>query len=330
MPGEKRGRKFRPSTPPLPKDDKGRNPRRDDRENNIASLLLLGLNRNQAERLLGRDPLLFTSGPDPSIDPNDWLKVTKGREGVGGDVSVPGTTPKVVSPPSTGYPPGTPPKVAPPPQGPEGYMPPGTPPPVTAPPGVVGDGGLLFRYGPDYQPPEWWQEKYDVKNPYASLTNALLPFLAPDDQNSVRNYLATSYKDIYGGYGKVPIPGVDLSTPDAISKLRSKFYSADRAGAAKMAIDNMLKVTGIKPADMGAGYEFLNRVIASLEKYGGSGGAMSRAQYASFANDINNLLKTAEGDSDLANYIPLARMLAQPTVGGKNLMEIRANKRLFG
>lgn len=173
---------------------------------------------------------------------------------------------------------------------------------------------------------EWWTGSAKRSESFAGVANALLPYLAPENQKLVRDYLSENYADTYGSYANVDTPGAPIVT----SEMRKNYYSSERAKNAKVALENMLAATQTSADELGPGYKFLTDVIAQLEEFGGSNAPMSRAQYNEFSKKVDSLLKTASDNPDLQPYEPLARFFAKPTSGGSSIMDIQQNKKLFG
>lgn len=153
----------------------------------------------------------------------------------------------------------------------------------------------------------------DMSGPrFSSVASALMPYLASEEQKAVRDYLADTYPDEYGDIEDgefIPLP---------TSEARMQFYNAQRAKQAKEALGN-LGVEG------GAGIDFLNSVISTLEKYGDT--PLTRAQRAEFSKEANRLIEDAESNPELEAYSSLADLFVNPSA---RLGAITQNKKLFG
>jgi hypothetical protein len=121
--------------------------------------------------------------------------------------------------------PGTPP--APPTTSPIDLTGLGTPP---ATPGVP-TGTPPAPPNPDTAIPSWWIGNA-ITNPgteeqkFANVANALLPTLSPEDQRTLASYLATNYKDVYGGYANTQFTSAPTEITDAV---RQQYLNPQRA-----------------------------------------------------------------------------------------------------
>lgn len=157
---------------------------------------------------------------------------------------------------------------------------------------------------------------------YVDTMLALLPLLDQKSMADLRGFLDVNYPE------SAPlIKPVANESELPTSDLRNWFYSSERARNARQAIDNMLTATGRTKESLGAGYDFLNSVLFSLEKY--TNGPMSRQEYSDFSNEIDALVKAAEGDSVAKNYAAIGKYFAKPQFEGSVLTNLQQNKRLY-
>lgn len=228
------------------------------------------------------------------------------RKGVRANTA--GTPPAAAAPLATvpiltGNRPGTPP-------GPAGpYVPP-TDPTKTALPGV----------------PSWWinaaiQNPADPNQQFANVANALLPTLAPEDQRTLATYLATNFKDVYGGYANTNFGPAPTEITDA---MRQQYLSPQRAQTALSLLDRMKAASGSQ--NMGAGYDFLRNAVGLINQFAG-GGAMPRENYNQFTNAVSSLV--GQAGKDMSAYANLAQLFNLPKFTAGPLVSNAPNTRLF-
>lgn len=186
----------------------------------------------------------------------------------------------------------------------------------------------------------WWKGVASPTSAQASMTNALLPFMSPEDQRTVGTNLSSLSE--YSSYKNAPYP----AAPSSITQeMKNKYLSSQRATGALAALENMRKITGKTEADLGPGYSFLKDAIGALQRLGGTDGGMSRAQYLEFKNTIDILTQQAKDNYDVQPYAALAQYFLSPTISSGSLMNEqtvmspsgstrkvfgKANKKLFG
>jgi hypothetical protein len=175
-------------------------------------------------------------------------------------------------------------------------------------------------------PPSWWINQA-IQNPttpeqqFANAANAILPTLSPEDQRTLASYLATNYKDVYGGYA-------DAQFSEAPTELdanwRKAFLNPERAQLAVSLLDKMKTAAG--GGEMGAGYDYLKNAVNLMNQFS-TGGVMTREKYAQFQAAVAALGKNATGE--LSAYGNLAQLFNLPSFSAGSLVTNEANKKLF-
>lgn len=178
-------------------------------------------------------------------------------------------------------------------------------------------------------PPTWWINAA-IKNPtdpnqqFANVANALLPTLAPEDQRTLATYLATNFKDVYGGYAKTNFgPAPTEITPD----LRQQYLSPQRAQMALSLLNKMKAASGVQ--NMGEGYRFLRNAVSLINQFTNPSGVMGRENYSQFTNAVSSLVGQAEGNKDLAAYANLAQLFNLPKFTAGPIVNNTPNSKLF-
>lgn len=193
--------------------------------------------------------------------------------------------------------------------------------------GGAKDGKPLFPPVPDTAVPSWWinQAITNPSNPdqeFANAANALLPTLAPEDQRTLANYLATNFKDVYGGYSSTNFGAAPTEMTDAI---RKQYLSPQRAQLATSLLDKMKTASGAQ--NMGAGYDFLKNAVNLINQFS-TEGVLTRERYGQFNNALKGL--TSNAGKDMSAYANLAQLFNLPTFSAGPLISNTPNSRLFG
>jgi len=180
---------------------------------------------------------------------------------------------------------------------------------------------------PDTAVPSWWINQAIV-NPsdpnaqFANAANALLPTLAPEDQRTLANYLATNFKDVYGGYSSTDFGAAPTEMTDAI---RKQYLSPQRAQMATSLLDRMKQASGAQ--NMGAGYDFLKNAVNLINQFS-TNGVLTRERYGQFTNALKGL--TSNAGNDMSAYSNLAQLFNLPSFSAGPLISNTPNTRLFG
>ncbi len=170
--------------------------------------------------------------------------------------------------------------------------------------------------------PQWWRGRvpsaFNAKTAYASIANAILPYLSPEDQRSVATNLALNYTQ-FAGYN--PTDQVSFGAPPAKleSAVRQAMTSAQRAEGILSALTKMQKTSKAKP---GAGMKFLQQVATVMRDYGGRGNNnQTRRQQMEMMGALDPLVQGAS-TGKTAPYTNLAQMMAKPYFTGGNVVPV--------
>lgn len=167
---------------------------------------------------------------------------------------------------------------------------------------------------PGAVPPWWIATAYtnpDESQQFANAVNALLPTLSPEDQRSMANYLATNYKDVFGGYANAQFAPI----PTRLTRERRDYINPARAQSALGLLDRVQQTAGGTP---GAGYDFLKQALDLMNKYSSGASPLTREQYTQFETAFKNLL--GQQGSNLSSYSNLAQLFNLPSFSAGNLM----------
>ncbi len=182
---------------------------------------------------------------------------------------------------------------------------------------------------PDTQIPNWWINQA-VVNPtdpnaqFANVANALLPTLAPEDQRTLASYLATNFKDVYGGYANTNFGVAPTQITDAV---RKQYLSPQRSQLALTLLDKMKTASGSQ--DMGAGYGFLQNAVKLINQFMNPNGVMGRENYNQFTNAVSSLVGQGNSNKDLAAYANLAQLFNLPKFSAGPIISNTPNNKLF-
>ena len=167
---------------------------------------------------------------------------------------------------------------------------------------------------PSVTPPEWWNAmlpgQWTPETEYAALMNSLLPFLSPEDQRTISEYLYTNFPDPFSGYNpqytNFPVP------PEVTTEMQDYYTSANYAAQVLGALANFQQAAGAAGGTTGPGVQFLQQLMDVMKDFGGlTGEGQTNFQYESMLAALDPLLGQA-ASGDLAVYQELARMLTQP------------------
>jgi hypothetical protein len=173
--------------------------------------------------------------------------------------------------------------------------------------------------------PPWWVNKA-YANPteeqaFANAANAILPTLSPEDQRTMANYLATNFKDVFGGYANAQFAPI----PTKLTNERFQYLNPARANEALGILNRMKAATGGK--GMGKGFDFLVNAVNLMNQYSvPGGGPMTREKFAQFQSAIKSM--TASMGGDISAYKNLAQMFNMPNFSAGPLVSNAANSRL--
>lgn len=179
---------------------------------------------------------------------------------------------------------------------------------------------------PDTATPSWWIGQAftnpNEQQQFANIANAILPTLSPEDQRTLGNYLATNFKDVYGGYANVDFA---KDTPTEMTDaIRSKFLNPQRAQMALSLLDRMKTASGA--ANMGGGYDFLKNAVNLINQFS-QNGAVTREKYNQFSNAVSGLVQGA--GQDMSAYANLAQLFNLPNFSAGPLVSNAPSNRLY-
>lgn len=135
--------------------------------------------------------------------------------------------------------------------------------------------------------PNWWTPT-QTTDPYAASSNALLPYLSPVDQQKVATMLGNNYASAFGSYlNTANVPGQNLT---ASAPGSNQYLSSGHASQALSTLNNMVRASGMNPANLGPGYSYLTSVLQTMQRLGGGADtSISRSGYQELQDSISNL-----------------------------------------
>lgn len=178
--------------------------------------------------------------------------------------------------------------------------------------------------------PSWWKamkpSEANEASEYVAYMNMLIPYLSPEDQRSVA---ANLYQMNPKAFGHLSPELIGVSAPTELTTdMVRQFTGKERATSALSALSALATAMGKNQNDLGAGYRYLQSILAAQKNYGQEPGrsatssdGMTRQQRLAYMGAIDPLL--AQGKSDqLGAYGPLAQMLSQPFFSAGRLMPV--------
>jgi hypothetical protein len=128
--------------------------------------------------------------------------------------------------------------------------------------------------------PSWWKGMTPTKGMnaeagYASMMNALIPFMSPEDQRYYGQNLARLFPEAFGEYGNVDKLNFEIPT-DVTAEMRNWYTSADRAQGIQDILTTMLDTSQnvkFNQENLGPGYTYFQNIGQVLEDFGGTVGS---------------------------------------------------------
>lgn len=150
------------------------------------------------------------------------------------------------------------------------------------------------------------------------MTNAMLPFLSPEDRRAFSANIDRQFKGKGAKFGDSIKFGHGL-TSAVTPGVRQDYMSVQRAQSALSALERMRAASGFRAAKFGPGFQYLRQVADVLRDFGSVGRPMSRAEYGAFLGAVDPLLNEAKS-GQLGAYGALAKAFLQPFFIGGGLM----------
>lgn len=98
--------------------------------------------------------------------------------------------------------------------------------------------------------PDWWSgltpNRFTPEAEYATILNAMLPFMSPDDQRAARTQLVELFPDAFGHYQDVDD---EFLSPPVTPALRQEYLSSLRGESARNVLDRLANITQRSPED---------------------------------------------------------------------------------
>lgn len=204
--------------------------------------------------------------------------------------------------------------------------------------------------------PSWWKGMTPVGGMnsvagYASIMNALIPYMSPEDQRTYAQNLARLVPEAFGSYGDIEQLNFELPT-DVTPEMRQYYTGADRAQEIQNTLQRMVNTSPSSDTfnvdTLGPGYTYFQNLAQVLEDFGGtqtpastgtsrdakydrgqwnvpipsSNNPQTRQQYTQLQAALDPLLSETNQDS-LAAFGPAAQSLAMPFFSAEDLVPVR-------
>jgi hypothetical protein len=182
-----------------------------------------------------------------------------------------------------------------------------------------GGGGTNWNwnsYGLD-NVPSWWTGKTNAASQdtqYASMMNAMIPFMSEEDQRYAGSTLARMFKE-FGSYN--PLTNNAFTTPavNMTDDMTRNYQNSKRARGMLQALTAMQQASGAGEEQWGPGYAWLQQLGDVMGDWGQSGATemMTPVQQQQMLAALDPLLAESKGSgSAVSPYAELGRMLTQP------------------
>jgi hypothetical protein len=157
-------------------------------------------------------------------------------------------------------------------------------------------------------------ERPDVA--WAVMTNAMIPYLSPEDQARIANQLYTVWGKGFEGYAPSAVTAGELAMDPDFAFMTgqampdtSYFMGTQRSADAMATLADLLaKEAGGDINKVGAGYRWLQDMLGGISE---TGGGSTRQQYMEMLSNVDPLLASAKS-GELAAYGPLGEALIKP------------------
>lgn len=175
--------------------------------------------------------------------------------------------------------------------------------------------------------PEFWKgmmpSQWTPETEFAAMSNALMPYLSPEDQRSLGSNLARLFPDAFGNYSPEKAAYPEPQAPGIAPATSTYFQSAQRAADVLSALDKMKEVSGQDESKFGPGYQYLRHLADTMKDFGAPTGAqnMSRRQMVNLFGALDPLLAEGKGQQ-LGAYEGLAKSLTQPFFTAAQLLNV--------
>ena len=176
--------------------------------------------------------------------------------------------------------------------------------------------------------PSWWRGLVtDDPSPeaqYAMLINSMIPFMSPEDQRYMGDYLsrllpATPFKDYQ------PETSEDVSripAPPQMDSQSNAYFSANRGRQMAETLEKMRQAAKLPEDKVGAGFRFLKSLAKDIETFGareGEGITRSNLQKL-FSSFDQKLAETQAGE--LQGFGELGRAVTNPFFSAGKLVNV--------
>lgn len=183
-----------------------------------------------------------------------------------------------------------------------------------------GGGGGWGKYNLD-NAPEWWKGRASgssADRQFASVMNALIPFMSPEDQRTAASTLSRMFKQ-FESYNPLTNQGLTPPVPSEITDAtKDPYESRQRAMQMLDAIQRMGKAGKIKTGTgqkVPAGVAWLQQIADVLQDFGIGGATenLTSAQVQQLRAALDPLLAEGKGSgSKVSQYAEIARMITEP------------------
>lgn len=173
--------------------------------------------------------------------------------------------------------------------------------------------------------PQWWKGKTytgdDEASSYATMVNAMIPYLSHEDARTMSTYLYQNFPDAFPEYNPETVEFG--AVPKLDENMQERFTSQARAKEALSTLDSMVAGSGKSKDKYGTGYTFLRTLLDTLQDFGGEGSSnqQTRQQVVQQLSALDPLLNSAKGE--LAPYASLAQALTTPFFSEGKVIPIR-------
>lgn len=178
--------------------------------------------------------------------------------------------------------------------------------------------------------PSWWKGLVtDDRSPeamYAMLINSMIPYMSPEDQRYMGDYLSRFLPEHFGDYKASAEDTSRIPAPPQLDEQSKTYFSAQRGKSMAETLEKMRVASGLPEDKVGAGYRFLKSLAKDIEVFGsGEGEGITRSKLARLYSSFDQKIGETQA-GELQGYGELARAIANPFFSAGKLVGIQKDE----
>lgn len=178
--------------------------------------------------------------------------------------------------------------------------------------------------------PSWWKGLVtDDRSPeamYAMLINSMIPYMSPEDQRYMGDYLSRLFPEHFGDYKASAEDTSRIPAPPDMDAQSKTYFSAQRGKSMADTLEKMRVASGLPEDKVGAGYRFLKSLAKDIEVFGsGENEGITRSNLARLYSSFDQKIGETQA-GELQGYGEVARAIANPFFSAGKLVGIQKDE----